>query len=324
MTDMDTMGLSTASELFAGIDVGGTAIKYGIVDAHGEIVRQGTTPTKAELGVEATVASIVDVAQALCASTPRVASLGIGVPGVVHPETYVVQNPPNLPGWDIVPLRDIVRQAVPVPVSIANDANAAAIAEAMAGAGRELGDFLYVTLGTGIGGGVIMNHRLHTGPFGDAGEIGHIIVDIHDMPTQEQIDRGLSFRAGTMEEMIGRHGVLATWSRLSGRTGDDVEDISAFARNGDALALRCLEHVGTVLGTGLASALAVLGMVDVIIGGGIAQAHPILLEATLKTIRERAIPTISRRITIRPATFGTTSGLVGAAMIGKYGRIFAA
>ena len=180
--------------MLLGIDVGGTSIKYGAVLPDGTIIKQHSTPTNADEGRDAVLDRIVDAGRQLLNSHPGT-SIGIGVPGVVDPHTKHVQSPPNLPGWDRVPLQAIVSEALGVPVVVENDANAGAVAELRAGAGKMLRDFLYVTLGTGVGGGIVINNQLYTGPHGDAGEIGHIYLGTDDS-------------AVVLEQVIGRLGIL--------------------------------------------------------------------------------------------------------------------
>lgn len=280
--------------LYPAIDIGGTFIKYGIVDATGSILARYHVPTVAHDGREAVVARVADIAKGLVAQAPG-RPIGIGVPGVVDPQTKRVQSPPNLPGWDSVPLADLIADATGVPVVVENDANAAAIAECRAGAGRAFRDFLYVTLGTGVGGGVIIDGQLYTGPHGDAGEIGHIHI-----------------HPGTvLERVIGRMGIL---ERYQGGDGVDVADIDARAIAGEEHAQQVLDETGRLLGIGLCSAMAVLGLRTVIIGGGISRSVRIIDHAE-RTIRERAIPTIAANAVIMRAQFVDDAGLVGAAML---------
>jgi glucokinase len=281
--------------MLSGIDIGGTSIKYGFVEADGTIVEQHQVPTLAHEGREAVLARIVDIARTLALDRPSNRAIGIGVPGVVDPVTRHVQSPPNLPGWDDVPLQQIVADAVGVRVTVENDANAGAIAELRAGAGKGLTDFLYITLGTGVGGGVVIGGSLYTGPHGDAGEVGHLHIE-----------------PGTvLEKVIGRVGILKRYG-----AGDtiDVSDIDQRAVAGEQQAIDVLTETGRLLGIGLCSALAVLGLRTVIVGGGISRST-IILDTARETVRTHAIPTIARTATIVPAHFLHDAGLVGAAML---------
>lgn len=283
--------------MLLGIDVGGTSIKYGLVHATGQIAEQWSVPTQASDGLEAVLDRIVAAGRHLLNRNPG-APIGIGVPGVVDPHTKHVQSPPNLPGWDRVPLQAIVSEALGVPVVVENDANAGAVAELRAGAGKMLRDFLYVTLGTGVGGGIVINNQLYTGPHGDAGEIGHIYLGTDDSSV-------------VLEQVIGRMGIL---HRYGGGPEVDVADIDSRASGGEEHAIRVMIDTGRLLGMGLCSMLAVLGLRNVVVGGGISRSE-LILETARRTVQERAIPTIARSAQIVPAHFLNDAGLVGAAML---------
>lgn len=283
--------------MLLGIDVGGTFIKYGMVMPDGTIVEQHQTPTHAEQGRDALVARIIRIAKDLTERNPG-APIGIGVPGVVDPTTKHVQSPPNLPGWDSVPLQSIVSESLGVRVVVENDANAGAIAELRAGAGKSLTNFLYITLGTGVGGGIIIDGALYTGPHGDAGEVGHIYIPSESGPV-------------ALEHVIGRMGIL---QRYGGGPEVDVADIDIRASLGEERAVQVMSDTGELLGMGLCSMLAILGVRTVLVGGGISRSQ-LILETARATVRTRAIPTIARSAQIIPAHFLNDAGLVGAAML---------
>ena len=283
--------------MLLGIDVGGTSIKYGLVHATGQIAEQWSVPTQASDGLEAVLDRIVAAGRHLLNRNPG-APIGIGVPGVVDPHTKHVQSPPNLPGWDSVPLQSIVSESLGVRVVVENDANAGAIAELRAGAGKSLTNFLYITLGTGVGGGIIIDRSLYTGPHGDAGEVGHIYIPSESGPV-------------ALEHVIGRLGIL---QRYGGGPEVDVADIDIRASLGEERAVQVMSDTGELLGMGLCSMLAILGVRTVLVGGGISRSQ-LILETARATVRTRAIPTIAQSAQIIPAHFLNDAGLVGAAML---------
>lgn len=308
--------------MFLGLDIGGTNIKTAIVDDSGSIVHQLSQPTHAERGKDAVLQDIRSLIEEVLHTTPSIRAIGVGVPGVVNPANGCIYYPPNLPGWDVVPLTDFLRSFSPVPVAVDNDANVAALAESEIGAGRNFSHFLYVTLGTGVGGGIIVNNRLFRGERGGAGEVGHIVVDMHAPQEEGQ----QSFRPGTLEEYIGRKGILHIARECAARHEDsllhsfpkvDVQHISAAAEQGDAAALECFRTTGKYLGLGLVSILTILDMRIVVVGGGISLSHALLLETAQQTLRERALPTIAREAQVIRAHFGNDAGVIGAAMLGK-------
>lgn len=307
-----------------GIDVGGTNIKYGIVDEDGTIIEKHSVPTKAHEGRDSVISRIIAIANELATGQSQFA-IGVAVPGIVDPATRHVHSPPNLPGWDNVPLGDLIRASLhrspqgegpggrPVRVIVENDANAAALAEYYLGAGRGQKDFLYVTLGTGIGGGIILNGKLYTGPRGEAGEVGHTVVDWR----AGYAGRSPSFRTGILEELAGNAGIVRRYVDATGRVDiTDVETISAMGSNGDDDAIKNLEETGMIVGLGICSAFAVLGLRYAVIGGGVSMSD-IIMKAIGKTVRERAIPTIARDATVVRAQFADDAGLVGAAILNR-------
>ena len=286
---------------FAGIDVGGTGIKYGVVDASGHTIWEESIPTLAEQGRPAVVERICDVVRTIEVRSPDIAAIGLGVPGIVDPDTKHVQAPPNLPGWDDVDLLSSIRQVTSKPVDLENDANAAALAEALMGAGVDEPNFLYATLGTGIGGGVILNGALYRGPHGDAGEIGHIIMDAW---AREGARDPRAFRTAVLEDYVGNAGIVQM-ARLAG------SDVHSVAEITDEIILR---EAGRVIGIGMCTAMAVLGLRVLVVGGGVSQA-PYIIDTIRQTVQRRAIPTIAANAKVLPARFGSHAGLVGAAAV---------
>lgn len=313
--------------MYAGIDVGGTTIKYGIVLDDGCIIFQHSLRTDAMRGKDAMMYDIQCIIRAMCQEYPSLLSVGIGFPAVVNPKDGCVYHPANLPGWGIVPLTALLQEHSSVPVIIDNDANVAALAECELGAGKNTSHFLYVTLGTGVGGGIIVNNRIYSGEQGGAGEIGHIIIDIHDEPNDIMIEQKRLFRAGTLEERLGRLGIIATAKKILHhyphsylhQFGEslDVEHISLGIDHNDEAAIQCFTLSGHWLGLGLAGILAILDMHIVIVGGGISKAHPLLLDTVRNTLQNRSLPTIAQNVEVRTAHFSNNAGIVGAAMLGK-------
>jgi glucokinase len=305
--------------MFAGIDIGGTSIKYGIVGADGEVIQQSSTPTNPASGKDAMIDALQTIVQKLASEAN---SIGVGFPSVVNPKDGCIYHPPNLPGWGIVPLRELLQSVSSVPVAIDNDANVAGLAESELGAGRDVSHFLYVTLGTGVGGCIILENRIFAGERGGAGEIGFTVMDMNatDSPS------GQPFKIGSLEEYIGRAGLIQMGkdfavrhpnSHLNHVADLDVKDISESAVRGDIAALECLKQAGTILGLGLCTLLAVLDMRVVVVGGGVSQSHPIFLDTARHVLKTRGLPTVGPESDIRIARFGSTAGLVGAAMLGK-------
>src|SRR3989339_1605930 len=307
--------------MYLGIDIGGTNLKSGIVDENGNLIEQLSIPTNAENGPDAVINNIKNIIQEARNNFPDLKSVGIGVPGVVTDEG-VVRISPNLPGWVDQPLKKKLTDIISIPIAIDNDANTAAVAELELGAGKGQNNFIYITLGTGVGGAIIINRNIFRGDTGGAGEIGHTIIDVNDdIKIYPQ-----SFRSGTLEEFIGRKQIIEFAKNILNKYPDsilnqnkniDVSSISDAISENDMAAIECFKKIGFYLGVGIASAMNLLDISTVIIGGGISMSDSILFDSALDTIKQRALPTIASRAELRKAHFTKDAGIIGAALLGK-------
>ncbi|MFC2130162.1 ROK family protein [Bacteroidota bacterium] len=305
--------------MYIGIDIGGTNLKYGIVDSDGNIYHQSSIHTVHGKDPHRIITDIIECIYSLSQYSDEVLTVGIGVPGVVDVDG-VIRVSPNLPSLNNVNLKKEIEKQVDFPIAIDNDANAAAVAELEIGAGKDIQHFIYVTLGTGVGGTIISNRQIFRGSIGGAGEIGHTIIQSFN----KKINNIPDFRKGTLEELTGRMQILDRMktilkdsdSKLNDIENYDVKDISNLADAGDSAAAKCLCETGEYLGIGMASAMNLLDIPTIVIGGGISEASDILFDSILKTILRRALPTISERAEIRKAFFRKDAGIIGAAMLG--------
>lgn len=303
-----------------GVDVGGTTIKLAVVADDGEVLHRSTLATNAAAGPDAVIATIAaGIRPLLSAFGNEVSAIGIGVPGVTNARGEVFY-PPNFPGWEIVPVPERLRPLLTtdLPLTVENDANIAAFAEAKIGAGRHASDFLYVTLGTGVGGAIISEGKI----WRSAGEFGHMSVDAFG-PHCNCGSRGC------IEAYIGQRYMTAIARRrlpehpesslnIMMRQGRELEPrlIDEAARGGDEFALGFLAEMGELFGAALASALNLCDLHLVIVGGGLSQAEGTLLEPARRSLRERALKTISRDVELHVARFSADAGIVGAALFG--------
>jgi len=284
-----------------GIDVGGTKVLAGVVDSQGKIIEKVRRETPIEGGKSLTKI-IAEMANEL-KEKHEVTGIGVCSAGFFAPNRRKIIANPNIANWNGVELADELEDLIERPVVLENDANAAAWAEALMGAGVNEPNFLYATLGTGIGGGVILNGRLYRGPHGDAGEIGHIIMDAW---AREGAKDPRLFRTAVLEDYVGIQGILQM-ARDQGEVVRSVRDITND---------HVLREAGRIIGIGMCSALAVLGLRVLIIGGGVSQA-PFILDTIRATMALRAIPTIAHNLRVLPAQFGSHAGLIGAAAVGR-------
>jgi glucokinase len=283
---------------------------------------QNKFPTFAERGPAAVVKQINEaVLDAVRQSGHEtVGAIGVGCPGVVDDEG-VVKAPPNFVDWDEVPLKRELGLLFPgVPIGVENDANAAAIAESKFGAGVDYPNFLFVIWGTGVGGGLIMNHKIFRGPTGGAGEIGHISIDYNG----PQCNCG---NVGCVEAYVGQRYLSqrsveklrkhpeSSILRLVGGDLSKVEPvyISQAAHEGDIVAREILVEAGDLLGVALASVMNIMDLRISIIGGGISAAGDFVMQAVQDSVVRHVLKPLKSGIRVLPAKLGNNAGLLGAA-----------
>jgi len=311
-------------ELALGIDLGGTKILTSVVDADGKMLSRDHSVTPATRGREAVIQAVMESArQALKEagiSPSELTAVGIGAPGLSNPSTGVLYTSPNLPGWQDVPLRDIIAQELGRTAYLINDANAAAIGEFYYGAGRGAHNFIYITVSTGIGGGIIINGELYTGPTGTAGEVGHMVIDDNG-PLCNCGNRGCwetlaSGRALAAEaKRLIKKGTSTTILEQAGGTIDKVnaEAVHQAALAGDKLASRLIARNAYYLGVGLANLINIFNPEVIVIGGGLASIGDMLLLPAYEEAGRRAFKQPYKAARFARAELGRNSGVIGAA-----------
>jgi glucokinase len=311
--------------LTIGVDIGGTKVAAGVVDARGTILATTRRDTPAEDPTQ-TADVIADAVRELVACHDA-AAIGLGAAGFVDAERSKVMFAPNL-AWRDEPLRAAIEQRVGLPAVVENDANAAAWAEARFGAGRGEDSVVVITVGTGIGGGIVVDGRLVRGRFGVAAEIGHINV----VPDGRRCGCGLqgcweqyaSGRALVHEAYEVASASPATAVELLRLAGGQPEGITGpivtqAAQAGDVAALQCFDEVGRWLGRGMAQLAAILDPGVFIIGGGVSRAGELLREPAVRSYR-RHLTARGHRPTadLRIAELGPEAGIVGAADLARF------
>ena len=291
-----------------GIDIGGTYIKAGIVSEE-KVIHQKKIPTPLpqELSFE-----IIELAKELGAE-----KLGVGVPGLVTADG-IVYSPPNFPGIERLPLKEILEKELKIPVSVANDANCVALGEWKYGAGKGKNNLIVLTVGTGVGGGLIIDGKLYVGR-GFAGEIGHITVEPNGPPCRCGNYGCLEAFVGSnyMVERALRGIKLGVDTSLSSHVEITPEDISENAKAGDRFAKDIIQEIGYYLGIGIASLASVLDPEMVIIGGGISNAGEILFSRIRDTVKRRLYS--RAQLDIVGAELGDRGGILGSAL---YAELF--
>lgn len=310
-----------------GIDVGGTNVKIALVDNDGKIIYSNTVPTYAQMGYEYTVNNIKQAIRDLMKETntdsKSIEAIGFDFPGQVDYKTGVVKLAPNIPGWVNVPIAQMIEEEFHIPTKIDNDVRCAALGEMKFGAGRGCENFVCITVGTGIGSGLVINGQLVRGAANAAGEIGHIKLQMNDGPICGCGDTGCleAFASGPSIVAMAQEylkGGKSTKYREMAADGEITPYIVAKAAEaGDPVAKRIFEIVGTYIGMGLVSVINLLNPEKVIIGGGVAEAGDLLLNPIRKTIKERAMVVAGNSVEIVRAELGNSAGVIGASMLGS-------
>ena len=310
--------------LCLGVDLGGTNIKLALVTAQGAVVEKTSVPTQAEGGPGHVLKRISDHGLALIARAPdpkAVACAGIGSPGPLNSAEGIIYEAPNL-GWKNVEARRILREQMSLPVALNNDANCAAWGEYWAGSGRHSRTMLCLTLGTGIGGGVVINGQLFKGACDAAGEFGHVTID-YDSPLPYYMNRGC------LEDYASATG-LSRFARMAIEKGErtalrldpkdasrpTARDIYEAAQAGDELAARLLRDCGTWLGVGVANLINAFNPDRIVFTGGMVAAWDRLAGPLMAEVKTRAFPKSVEACTICPGSLWEDAGVIGAAGLG--------
>lgn len=298
-----------------GVDLGGTNLRAGLVDTHGTILFDTKVDTKVEEGPQAIFGRMVTLIKTVQQQVPSggtVAGVGIGVPGPLDPFAGFVFAMPNIAGFENTPLRQMLSDATGLDIELGNDANAAAVGEWIFGAGKGLRDLVYITVSTGIGGGVIADGHLVLGHRGSAGEVGHHIIDWHTRMSWEDTAAGPGFARRAAAAM--RQHADSALHQLA--TPDTVHGshIAQAAAAGDALAVRLMDEEGEAIGAGLVNMLHLYSPAKIVLGGGVVINNPQLVERAKVVIAERAL-TVYRDVPVEMTQLGDRIGLLGAAAL---------
>lgn len=308
-------------KLVAGVDLGGTKIYTALADSRGRIVSEVKVPTGAGEGPEAVIRRIartVKQAAGRAMAPGMPAALGIGAPGPLDPHTGVVHNAPNL-GWRNVPLGGMLEDILGIPVLVENDANLAALGEYSLGAGRGCRHMVYVTVSTGVGGGIILDGKIYRGAGGGAGEVGHLVV-LPDGPPCGCGRRGCleALASGTAmaaraRELVDK-GLGRSILREAGGNRDAITavSVSGAAAAGDPEAGEIIARAGAYLGIGLAGVVNLLNPERLVLGGGALAAGRQLWEHMQRELSARTLPAALGQLTVARAGLAGKSGLMGA------------
>lgn len=308
------------NELYIGVDLGGTNIRAALGAADGKILKRAEQKTLAHEGPRRVIPRIFETIRQVMEDSSRLRAIGVGSPGPLDPWRGIIIETPNLPAWNNEPLKDLLEKEFHVPAFVNNDANVAAFAEHLFGAGRGIKNLIYLTISTGIGGGIIIDGKLFVGAKGNGGEVGHQILD----PAGPACNSG---HPGDMEAFASGPGIArharerlehGAASKIRARVNGDINQVSAVdvvnaAKEGDAFALEEIRRAGFYIGVGLVNLLHLFDTELFVLGGGVAMgAGELLFEPIRATFDQYAFKSMKQGVKIIPAELGDDVGLLGA------------
>lgn len=310
--------------IVCGVDLGGTKINSGLIDDEGNILYSVKIPTEGKMGPDHVISNIKkSICKVLNENGLRlddILGIGIGSPGPLDSEGGIVECPPNLPGWIDIPLVHILSQEFDTNIKLNNDANVAALAEHLFGAGKGIDDLVYMTISTGIGGGAILDGKLYNGSNSNAAEIGHHSINFNGPRWCNCGNPGCleSYASGTSLVKFAKksieEGIATTLSTIP---SDKLkaEDIFNAAKGKDELAMKLIDNEAFYLGVGIVNIMAFYNPRRIIIGGGLSSQWDVLYGKIVKTVDERALKPNRRICDIVKAKLGGDVGLIGAASL---------
>jgi len=307
------------------IDVGGTKIITAIIANSGQVMAKEYYLTLADEGPQSVIERIFSAIDRLLSlrniGSSQLASISIAAAGAINFDKGLITSSPNLPGWDAVPLRDIIKEKYRVITFLINDASAAALGEHRLGAGRGVSNLIYLTVSTGIGGGIIINGKLYSGQCGGAGEIGHMTIDVNG-PRCNCGNTGcfevLASGTAVAKEAIRRirQGERSSLIEIVEGKLENItaEKVEVAARGGDSLALDIISRAAIYLGVGMVNLVNIFNPEMIIVGGGMAKMGDLLLNPARQVVKERAFQLSAQAVRIVPAQLGEDAGVLGAAI----------
>lgn len=307
-----------------GIDVGGTNLRGALVSPEGEIIRRMKMPSGAHEGIETVVGNLAVLIQEM-GEGEELAGVGFGIPGIIDSRKGVITQAPNIANVRNYPIRETLQRRLggDLTLIVENDANCAAVGEWWRGAGRDVDSLIMLTLGTGVGGGIILDGKLWAGADGMGGEIGHMTIypegarcSCGNYGCLESYSSASAVRR--MVKEILEHSAVVTALREEVREVEPAmipEAVMRAALGGDEAALGIWERFGTALGIGMASCVNILNVEMIVIGGGVSQAWEMFIGRAREELRERGLKAPSERVKVVKSVLGDDEGVIGASYL---------
>ena len=315
-------------ELILAVDLGGTNVRVAAVNLKGGILHKISFPTEASRGREKVVEDTLAKIKGFLGGFPReefeVIGVGFGIPGAIMLDRGIVSQSPNLPGWEGFEILSRLQEGLRMPIFIENDANAYTLGEGWLGSARGVRDFCCLTLGTGVGGGIVLNGDIWHGAEGKAGEIGHMVIDVNGPPCQcgnrgclEAFASGSAIRRMAIEAIKGNEK-----TDLVERSGGEIEGITAktvyeSARGGDRLSREIFQRMGMYLGVGLANLVNLLNVELMVVGGQVSEAWDFFINPARRELKEMTLGSMGKGVRVEKARCGDDAGILGAAYLVK-------
>ena len=293
-----------------GVDIGGTNLKIGALLPNGEVLYKMTTPSQVQEGRDSVINRIVNAIEEVerRAGELDLAGVGIGIAGAVNQRDGMVVQAPNLPGWEGFRVVEELSEVLSCPIVIDNDANVFTLGEGWRGAARESRNFCCLTLGTGVGGGLVLDGRLWYGVDGTAGEVGHIVVEPDGIPC----DCG---GRGCLE-MYASATALVRMAREKGEgEGITADEIARRARGGDEQCRHLFSSLARYLGIAMTDLVNLLNLDMIVLGGGLSESCDLFLDEARKEMLDRSFTVPGERVKVVPAELSSEGGMIGAAFL---------
>lgn len=306
-----------------GIDLGGTNVKISLVDRESGFIKKHSFPTNADRGKKYIFDTIsTEIKKLLSDVNEKPLGVGMGLPGMVDLDRRTVKNPPNLPGWKVENIANEIEERLSLPCVIDNDANLAALGSARFGVGKAYEHFIMVTLGTGVGGGIIYNNEIYRGATGAAAELGHVIINYHGPLSNSNTRGGIEaylgqrFLSRYAIDTIRQHTDNPLYKKFHTHF-DKLEPVDLFnsANEGNELAISILKKSGQKLGFAIVNYIHILDIRTIVVSGGVAKAGKWLLEPAKETAMKLLMPPFVNDFQIIYEALGNDAALLGAASL---------
>lgn len=306
-----------------GIDLGGTNIKAALVDKEKGFIKTSCIPTHADMGKEHVYDRIAMAVEDLLEDhDEKPIGIGMGMPGMVSMDRKTVKNPPNLPGFKVENVADALKKRTNYCCVIGNDANLAAFGSARFGVGKDFNDFIMITLGTGVGGGIIYNNKIYRGTTGMAAELGHVIIDYHGPLSNSNTRGGIEaylgqrFLSRYAADTIRQHEDNPLYKTFH-KNFEKLEPVDLYhaAKEGNELAIEILKKTGEKLGYAIVNYIHILDIRKIVVSGGVAKAGKFILDPAKKTAMRYLMPPFRENFDIIYESLGNDAALLGAASL---------